>query len=314
MMIDKCEFLLDSLSKFHNTLYIHGWFHSLSDELKSIELDDPHELESMSRVRIPHGGVRSLGENKGFLYQSLRSTDDLDLDIKIAFLTENGRRLETTLRMLSEDRRSRYATPLLARRFHEELRGRGARAMLDIGGRDRSKIDRSKEFPFLDVTVLDILASTNVDVVGDAHEISSLFPPESFDAVYSNSVWEHLAMPWRVVVEMNRVMRMGGIGLIATHQTLGMHDLPWDFFRFSDSTWDSLLNEATGFRIIDRAMDSEQFVIPFIYRPGKEHAEWSAGYEGSAVFFEKIGNPRVDWPVKLSDIITTTYPNTEEGN
>lgn len=41
--------------------------------------------------------------------------------------------------------------------------------LLDIGGRNRSKIDRSKEFPSFDVTVLDILDGDNVDVVADAH-------------------------------------------------------------------------------------------------------------------------------------------------
>lgn len=309
MNIDGCQFIVDSISKFHKSLYVSGWFHVPGDALRSVAVDDPHAVKSASEVGLHHGGVLGLGQNLGFAHQSLRDTDRLDLATPITFTTQKGRRVSTTLGALSADRLSLNSTPKLSVRFHDELRRRSCKTMLDIGGRDRSQIDRSMEFPEVECTVLDIIASSNVDVVGDAHEISSLFPANSFDAVFSSSVFEHLAMPWRVVVEMNRVMKPGAIGLISTHQTIGMHDRPWDFFRFSDSTWDALLNEATGFRIIDRAMDGEQYVIPFILHDGKQEAEKAAGFEGSAVLFEKVSDPRVDWHVGFAEIISTYYPS-----
>jgi SAM-dependent methyltransferase len=160
--------------------------------------------------------------------------------------------------------------------------------------------------------VLDILPGENVDVVGDAHALGDLFPPERFDAFYSVSVFEHLLMPWAVVPQINRVLKPGGIGLIHTHQTLGMHDLPWDFWRFSDTAWDALFNSETGFEIVDRCLDSEQFILPFIYRPSKRYAELSAGFEGSSVWVKKIGPCKLRWDVVPSDLVKTSYPNEDD--
>jgi hypothetical protein len=87
-----------------------------------------------------------------------------------------------------------------------------------------------------------------------------------------------------------------------------MHDMPWDFWRFSDSAWDALFNRLTGFEILDRAMDSEQHVLPFIYHPGKHDAEKSAGFEGSAVLVRKTGPCHLAWNAVPADITGTHYP------
>lgn len=107
---------------------------------------------------------------------------------------------------------------------------------------------------------------------------------------------------------MNRVMKLGGRAWISTHQTIGMHDIPWDFWRFSDTAWDALFNESTGFRIVDRVMDHEEFILPFAIRDEKLDAEKAAGCEMSAVVVEKIGPTSLDWPVSLESVIQTMYP------
>src|ERR1044072_7003937 len=68
------------------------------------------------------------------------------------------------------------------------------------------------------VTVLDVLPGENVTVVGDAHQMTALFPPATFDFVQSVSVFEHLVMPWKVALEMNRVMKLGALAFVFTHQ------------------------------------------------------------------------------------------------
>lgn len=128
------------------------------------------------------------------------------------------------------------------------------------------------------------------------------------------SVFEHLIMPWKVVIEMNKVLKMGGLALIHTHQTLGMHDLPWDFLRFSSDSWPGFFNKKTGFKILKSAMDSEQYVLPFFIRNGKETAEKSCGYEGSTVLVEKINDTELIWPINTSEILETMYPSSEDGN
>lgn len=314
MLVDGYNFMTSCITKFQKFLYISGWFHHPSDVLVGIRVRGLDNTHHTFEVGLPHGGVEAaLGPEKGFEINVLRtSADALPDEAEIEFACRSGKQIVVRIADLSKDRRGVYATAAMSREFIDAVNAVPGTTLLDIGGRARSRIDRSKDFHNAEVTVLDILPDDNVDVVGDAHELSSLFAPESFDAVYSISVFEHLLMPWKVVVEMNRVMKTGGTGLVMTHQTLGMHDLPWDFWRFSDTAWDALFNEATGFEIIRRGLEGEQFIIPFIYRPAMAAAEKSAGYEASAVHFRKTGPCRVDWPVRLPDISATMYP-TDDG-
>ena len=47
----------------------------------------------------------------------------------------------------------------------------------------------------------DIHPGAGVDVVGDAHKLSTYFPLNSFDAVFAFSVFEHLVFPWKVALQ-----------------------------------------------------------------------------------------------------------------
>ena len=181
-------------------------------------------------------------------------------------------------------------------------------AMLDIGGRARSGVQRSQMFPDCDVTVLDIVDEPGVDVVGDAHVMSRLFPADSFDFVLSVSVFEHLLMPWKVAVEMNRVMRTGGIALIHTHQTEGMHDLPWDFLRFSDTAWAGIFNRYTGFEVICTDLSRYMHVVPAVLLEEVDGPVCGGGFQCSGVMVRKTGPVLVDWPVPLGDVVKTSYP------
>lgn len=180
--------------------------------------------------------------------------------------------------------------------------------MLDIGGRARSRVQRSEMFPDCDVTVLDIVADPGVDVVGDAHELSRYFPADSFDFAMSVSVFEHLLMPWRAAVELNRVMRPGGVVLVHTHQTLGMHDMPWDFWRYSDNAWAGLFNRYTGFEVIKTDLSRFLHIIPAVVSEPIIPFENAGGFECSTVLVRKTGPATVDWPVPLGDVVNTSYP------
>ena len=103
--------------------------------------------------------------------------------------------------------------------------------------------------PGIEYWGIDVVAGENVDQVCDAHEMSAVLGRNRFDAICSHVVFEHLAMPWKVAVEMNRVLRTGGIAYVSSVQTCGLHDIPWDFFRFSSSAYRSLFNRATGFEV-----------------------------------------------------------------
>jgi hypothetical protein len=155
-------------------------------------------------------------------------------------------------------------------------------------------------------TGFDILPGENVDVVGDAHHLSKLLPNGRFRAVWALSVLEHILMPWKLVVELNKVMELGGVGYFHTHQTWPLHDRPWDFWRFSSDAWTGLLNSRNGFEIIDAQMGEPAFVVANRWRPVVDFGE--GGCLASTVMFRKISDTILTWDVDPADLLVKRYP------
>ena len=311
MKIDGYEFMADIVAKFFNSVRISGWFHHPEDSLIAVAIIGCPQTGCVSEVGLPHGGVENLGPNKGFLIQFLQPEEGFPESAELQFTTRFGQTLRANLMEVAKDRQTHNTTPGMSKRFIAAVNETGGR-VLDIGGRARSRVDRSLVYTGAECTVLDILPGDNVDVVGDAHALARYFPPDPFDAIWSVSVFEHLMMPWAVVLQMNIVLKTGGTALIATHQTLGMHDMPWDFWRFSDTAWDALFNRFTGFEIVERTLDFGQFIVPFVYRPDKSIAERAAGYELSVVVVRKTGPASITWPLTPADINDSMYPEGVE--
>ena len=184
--------------------------------------------------------------------------------------------------------------------------------VLEIGSRARSGLTVRDSIPSKHAyTGLDILPGPNVDVVGDAHDASALFPANHFAAIFARSVFEHLAMPWKVVLELNRILQPDGYVFIMTHQTWVLHEEPWDFWRYSKHSWPSLFNAATGFEIVATAHGE----------PARIHAMWDSGivydmashpaFLSSAVIARKTGDTSLTWPVQLSHVTNGGYPPGE---
>jgi SAM-dependent methyltransferase len=304
LISEDSEFVADCITKFFDCLYIKGWFRNLADPLSSVELQGDSGIHQRSEVGFDYPGV---GQPFGFQLQALLG-EGFSWDLTVEFRTEGGSVAQATLRELSHDREALYPSQAMMRSFRDRINATPDARVLDIGGRDRSKLDLSSHFNAKEYVVLDILPGANVDIVADAHEMSQVLEPDSFDYLISASVFEHLLMPWKVVLEMNRVLKLGGMAWISTHQTVGMHDRPWDFWRFSDTSWDALFNKATGFRVVDRVMDFEEFILPFLLRDSKLDSEKAAGFERSEVLVEKIGTTTLEWPVTLESVIETWYP------
>ena len=149
------------------------------------------------------------------------------------------------------------------------------------------RIQRRDSYPDCDVTVLDVVPGPTVDVVGDAHAMSTLLAAESFDFAISVSVFEHLLMPWKVAVEMSRVLKPGALALIHSHQAEAMHDAPWDFWRFSDTVWPALFNAATGFEIVRIDMSRRMHLIPAVILEPIGDNEHAYGFQCSTVIVRR---------------------------
>jgi hypothetical protein len=185
----------------------------------------------------------------------------------------------------------------LTDKFFASVRGATDGTVLEVGSRARSGVVRRALFgERVKYTGFDIIAGENVDTVGDAHELSNYFAPQSFNFCFSISVFEHLMWPWKVALELNAVMTTGGLAFMQSHPAWPKHEMPWDFFRFWDSGWRALFCEATGFRVIGTVEAHGVDLVPRQYT-GNRNLCWEGDHAtlASAVLAEKVGSPQVTW-------------------
>lgn len=310
MHIAGAALMIDTCAVFFGLLRISGWFHAPGETLAEVTLvGEKSRAGEVCLCGEPHEGVAAaLGEGKGFVVNALFDAPPDPRTLGVRFRTDQGRTIDASVSDLVQERLATDAPQALFGNFYSMLEQLPHGRILDVGGRARSGRDRSGEVPGQKAVVLDILPGPNVDVVGDAHCLSQLFPAQYFGGFMSIAVFEHLAMPWKVAVEINRVLKTGGIGFVLSHQALGMHDAPWDFWRFSDQAWRSLFNKFTGFEILGTALGGESFLIPFFWRANKIGAERAVGYEMSAVLVRKTAECSLDWNIRTADFLDTTYP------
>ena len=171
--------------------------------------------------------------------------------------------------------------------------------VVELGGREVCPTQWAPPAHWRRVGV-DIIAGPGVDVVADAHQLSRHIAPGTIDAMYSVATWEHLVMPWKVVLEVNRVLREGGVAWIVTHKDFPVHDAPWDFYRFGNDAWPALFNEETGFEVLAR-----ETYAPLRLAPEAPGQAPFAGHSGSQVQVRKIGEAqaRLRWDAAVEDIL-----------
>lgn len=116
----------------------------------------------------------------------------------------------------------------------------------------------------------DVAAGMDVDVVADAHTLSSQIDG-LFDAVIAISVWEHLSRPWIAAAEIAKVLKPGGVVFICTHQSFPLHGYPNDYFRFSTEALSVIFNDA-GLKTV-----SEGYQYPAQLIPPPEITIWNPG-------------------------------------
>lgn len=185
-------------------------------------------------------------------------------------------------------------------------------SILEIGSRNVSGSVRRSLFPNAGRYVgVDIHAGENVDVVGDVHRLSELVGEKQFDFVYSISVFEHLAFPWKVALEINAALKPGGVAFMSSHPFWPTHELPWDFWRFMLNSMHCLFNQATGFEIIAATEGLPARMFSLVGDPPTRHNHHHTVNQGIAVIARKIGDydrSRLKWDLTPSDIMETMYP------
>lgn len=129
--------------------------------------------------------------------------------------------------------------------------------VLELGSRNVTGTNLRSRFSNTEYVGFDFYAGENVDVVGDAHKLSTYFSEEEkFDLIFSSAVFEHLHMPWIAAVEIHKLLKVGGHVFIETHFSFSSHERPWHFFQFSDMGLRALFNDSLGFDLIDSGMSN----------------------------------------------------------
>jgi len=193
------------------------------------------------------------------------------------------------------------------RLFLEKVNELGEARVLEIGSRNSLV---KPHFSCGEYVGFDIRPGKEVDVVGDVHQLSEKLQHGYFDVVLSISAFEHFAMPWKAALEINKVMKAGGILFVATHPTWPAHELPWDFWRYSKETFKVLLNQKTGFEIINCNEGLPASVIPHGYESSMINLHKQRTHLGISVIARKIGPSasNLSWNMSVNEILDTTYP------
>lgn len=85
----------------------------------------------------------------------------------------------------------------------------------------------------VELVCFDIYQSDLIQFIADAHRIP--LRDETFDVVWVQAVLEHVLDPGRVVEEIYRVLRIGGVLYAETPFMQQVHEGPYDFTRFTES-------------------------------------------------------------------------------
>lgn len=143
-------------------------------------------------------------------------------------------------------------------RYLYDIGNKPGMRILEIGSREvTAKSGARNAFAKAEYVGFDYYAGNNVDVVGDAHKLSSYFgEKDRFDIIYSSACFEHFAMPWLVATEVAKLLKVGGLVFVETHFSYSSHERPWHFFQFSDMALRVLFSEALGFDCIEAGMSN----------------------------------------------------------
>lgn len=310
-MSPSLKYSIDVLAVFGDRLWLRGW------------LLDEKPIQSIC-LRAPGIGqctVSSWGNTASPDVEAVHGkiAKDVRFDERIIINPVEFDIGQTVMVVLYHDGESRILGNLglssgqgaadLILRFRELMSRMHSGNLLEVGSRARSGTIRRNLTPTgWDYHGVDIVTGPNADVIGDAHELPTLFPAQKFDAVMAFSVLEHLLMPWKFVIGLNRVLNDGAVGLFTTHQCWPAHDQPWDFWRISDQAWHGLLNKDTGFEILEARMGEPCFVVAQRCHAVTDFGVGQVGFLASNVLFRKVSDTVLTWPVTMGGLLSTTYP------
>lgn len=126
-------------------------------------------------------------------------------------------------------------------------------------------------------------------------------------AAFSISTFEHILMPWVVALELDKVMKPGGLVFIQSHQTWPVHEEPWGFWPCSLNGWRGLFNAHTGFELVGAASDQPASIRPLVPNPVTVSMAHHRAFLISECVARKVGDPIVKWDADVDQVFDLQY-------
>jgi SAM-dependent methyltransferase len=123
----------------------------------------------------------------------------------------------------------------LAEVYIRKAAGLARGRLLDVGCGTKPYLEAYSRF-VSSYTGVDLLRArgngSKADVYGDAQALP--FKDGSFDTVVSFQVMEHVKEPWTMLENINRVLAPGGYLILTVPHMWGLHEIPNDYYRFTE--------------------------------------------------------------------------------
>jgi hypothetical protein len=267
-----------------------------------------------ARPDIASSLCKPVGSVKGFTFQVAHAAP-MDLCFRVKC---NGRWRPLRVKQPPPDCTERLEVPdgeTLFDLFVQEVNARHWH-VLEIGSRIVSPDSESKRSLFPNAgsyTGFDFYPDANTDIVGDAHRLSEIVGDKKFDAIFSIAVFEHLAMPWIVAREINRVLRPGGLTYHGTVFSWPAHERPWDFWRLSDEGLKVLFSPALGYELLGAGLFDPVSTHFRTLRKGQAGFPNAAAFASASILCRKTSDLQLDnfrWPSDLGAVVgdDSRYP------
>lgn len=178
--------------------------------------------------------------------------------------------------------------------------------VLEIGARvvgPESSLQAPRFRPECRFLGCDIRDAEGVDVVADAHFLSESVERGTLDGVFSLAVMEHIAAPWVLAAEINRVLKVGALTFHVLPQTFPVHEMPNDFWRMTDQALKVLFCPGLGFEVIEAGMAHPMQILPppSLRRGSRLQLPRFPGFCTSYVLARKVAeipDGAVKWPMQ----------------
>ena len=155
---------------------------------------------------------------------------------------------------------------------------------------------------------LDVFPFAEVDVVADAHHLP--FADNSVDAVFNESLLEHVANPLAAVLEIARVIKPGGIIYTSAPFMTPYHASPDDFGRWTKSGLKTLFS---NFEPVEEGVASGPWSALLVFLAYFLGVVFSFGSRKLAPFLAFVFMI-VLGPLKILDYIFARLPGADAGS